>query len=85
MKNIDKIKQNFIDAIKCMTVDQYNELNAVLCEECHYNQKLDFLQKVTFTCDDCKTIYGDCSHNDSDDVNECDERFEKYMNSDTDK
>ena len=40
MKNIDKIKQNFIDAIKCMTVDQYNELNAVLCEECHYNQNL---------------------------------------------
>ena len=48
MKNIDKIKQNFIDAIKCMTVDQYNELNAVLCEECHYNQKLDFFTKGNF-------------------------------------
>lgn len=83
MKNIDKIKQNFIGAIKDMTIEQFNELNTVLCEECYDNPKLDFIKKITFTCDNCRKLYGDCS-DDDDSVDECYERFEKHMNSEKD-
>ena len=78
MKNFDRVKQLLIEQIKNMTVEQYKQFNEILCEEYDFNPKT-VNKAVIFTCKDCRKLYGKCIE--SEQTEECDKRFEKYMNS----
>ncbi len=78
MQNIDRMKLVLIDQITNMTVDQCKRLNDILCEEYDFNPE-SVNKAVIFTCDDCKKLYGKCIE--SEQTEECDERFIRYMES----
>lgn len=78
MKNFDMVKQLLIEQITNMTVNQYKRFNDILCEEYDFNP-MTVNKAVIFTCKDCRKLYGKCIE--SEQAKECDERFEKFMNS----
>lgn len=77
MKNLDKMKQSLIYSIQQMTMSEYRQLNDFLCELYDFNSDSVINKAAIFTCKDCKNIYGKCC----DKIDECNERFERYSNS----
>lgn len=78
MKNINRMKLALIGQITNMTTEQFKRLNDILCEEYDFNPR--YIDKAAiFTCEDCRRLYGKCIK--SEETEECDERFMKYLES----
>lgn len=77
MNHLEESKKKLIDRIQEMSVEEYEELTAVLFQNPEQYHKL-FAPGILFICDDCLNTYGKCHVKDG----ECTERFQKYMSGD---
>lgn len=80
MTNIEKIKEIMCGTIRSMSD---KDLFDLISEEEEYlenrGESLYFPKEVLFTCDDCRSMYGDCeSRSEDEGIKPCLQRFVKY-------